>query len=341
MSWKNDLLRFLKTGNGKNLRTSLHKEWVNIYPEDKEDIYRFLFMNGQDKLFVFFFVIDLKNQVGDLLWILFLKLIHFHKLKVPRNYFDEIISHLQSRQIVIKDEKSISSIIKVLIKKQNSDFMDRVSDYKKELLTSVRIAESERLEDQKSLYMNELKKLEPSRFDASQFVTEAEKGRAENIMEKLKIKRRTVSSKVGNFKKTEEEKKLIEEIKTQACTYHDQGRAEAVDFAYLLRSIGESEKAVDFVYSAKDNPKRDWQILDYLFFGNQYVSILNHCELLKAKYAHNPDALFPVYYAEAIAFWELGEKEKALGLMSQISSMRPYFKSATKILSQWKEELFE
>ena len=341
MSWKNNLLEFLRTGYQKKLREGLRREWVDIYPEDKGDIYRFLFMNSQDRLFVYFFVIDLQIQVQDLPWVLFLKLIHFHKLNVPQDYFNEMTLHLKNRKIIARNEKSISDIITALVEKQNHDFLERISNYKKELLTSVQIAESERLENQKIFYMNELKNLEPSRFDINQVISEEEKNQAERIMERLKIRKRKMSFKTGNFQETKEEKELIEAIKVQACSYHDQGRGQPIDFAYLLRSIGESELAVDFVCSEKDNSKRDWQILDYLFFGNQYVSILNHCELLKAKYAHDPDALFPVYYAEAIAFWELGEKEKALNLMSQISSMRPYFKSATKILSQWKEELFD
>ena len=341
MSWKNNLLEFLKTGHEKELRKNLYREWTDFHPEDKEDIYLFMFMNGQDKLFAHFFVIDLQNQTQELPWILFLKLIHFHKPKVPKNYFNEIVLHLQKQKIIVTGEKSISSLIKALMEKQNHDFKDRIANYKKELLTSIQIAESERLEDQKVSYMNELKKLEPSRFNANQFVSEEEKNRAEKIMEKLKTKRRTIPPRTIKSQKTKDQKELIESIKTQALSYHHQGKAEAIDFAYLLRSIGESEMSVDFTYSEKEGSKRDWQILDYLFFGNQHISVLNHCELLKTKYAHDPDALFPVYYAEALAFWELGEKEKAMNLMSQISSMRPYFKSATKILSQWKEELFE
>ncbi len=341
MSWKSNLIHFLQRGHKKELKTGLRQEWVDIHPEGKEDIYHFLFLNKQDQIFIYLFSLDLQSQVHELPWILFLKIIHFHKVRIPEDCFNEIIIHLKDRKIIARDENSMAGLMTAIVEKQDRDFLDHISGYKQELITSIQIAESERLEDQKLFYMNELEKLEPSRFKVNQVVSEDERNRAEKVMERLNIKKRKTFLKAEKVHEIKQEKELIETIKVQARSYHNRGKAQAIDFAYLLRSIGESKLALDFVCGEKDNPKRDWRILDYLFFGNQHVSILDHCEFLKAKYAHDPDALFPVYYAEAIAFWELGEKEKAMNLMSQISSMRPYFKSATKILSQWKEELFD
>lgn len=341
MSWKNGLILFLKKGHQKQLRVGLRERWLDIYPEEKGDIYRFLFLNRQDKLFVYLFAIDLQNRIQGLPWILFLKLIRINQLDIPRDCFDEIVFHFKKQKIIAGNVTSVSGMMEALMEEEYRDFLNQISAYEKELLTSIRIAESERLEDQKTFYINELKKIDPFHFNTSKVVGEKEKNQAERVMQKLKMKKRKMSFKTGRFNEGSEERGLIEAIKSQARSYHNRGRARAVDFAYLLRSLGESELSVDFVYNEKDSPQRDWQLLDYLFFGGQYVSALHHCEFLKRKYAHDPNALFPVYYAEAIAFWELGEKEKALDLMSQISSMRPYFKSATKILSQWKEELFE
>jgi hypothetical protein len=138
-----------------------------------------------------------------------------------------------------------------------------------------------------------------------------------------------------------EELELINKLKEQASDFLKNKKVNPEDFAYLFRTLGDGKLAVDFIYQNKDEGKKDWQLLDYLFNGKQYVALLDHCQRLKDKYSEKPDALFSISYAESIAYWELGEKERAFDLMKQISSMRPNFKSASETLAQWREDGFE
>ena len=337
----------------KSIRIGPH-----LHPEDKEDIYFFLFLDKQYKTFVDFFSEDLQAKTKDLPWILFLNILVSHpKISIPRKFFTEIVSYFQKKEKIRGNIETPSQLLTILTQKQHQSFMDEVSKRKEDLLISIQIAKSEKLEDQRIFYEKELKKITtsefntrdtndkeivPSEFNFSISDTNNEQGsgksQAEKILEKQKSKKTRFKTKSPA---PLEEQRLIESIHSQACSYHDQGKAEATDFAYLLRSMGETKLAIPFIYKKKDSSQKDWQLLDYLSFGDQHLYLIDHCALLKRKYAHHSDALFSVYYAEAIACWNLGEKNKAIDIMSQISSIRPNFKSAAEILSQWKEDCFE
>ena len=349
MLWKNELIEFFKKDNPETLKTNLCRLWPEIHPEDREDIYRFLFVSGQHSLFVSFFSIDLKNQKTDSSWMWFLEIINIHKIPFPEDFLEEVVQSFKMQEsanegLSAEEDFSINGLIKFLKKKQRDEYSLKIQKLKEEIYESIKIAESERLEDQITHYLNELKKISPDSFESSSTLRTKEREQVQRVLKKLKARKRKVKRSFKRVKydePKEEEKNLMKSIEHQVRLYHSQGKAKASDFAYLLRSLGETSLSVDFMHKEKDNCQKDWLLLDYLFFGDQYLSILDHCDFLKEKYANEPDALFPVFYAEALAFWELGEKERALDIMSQISQIRPSFKSASKILSQWKEELFE
>ena len=356
ISLKNTLIEFLRTGDQDQLLSEIHQDWTHLHPEDKEDIYLFLFLDEQYKAFIDFFSQDLQEKNKTLPWILFLNiLVSDPKTSVPKKFFAEIVSYFQKKEKIQENINTPSKLLTILIQKQYQSFMDEVSKRKEDLLISIQIAKSEKLEDQRIFYEEELKKITtsevstsntnetndekiaPFEFNITDTNNKQEKSKAQKVLEKQKRKRAHFKTKSV----LPEEQRLIDSIHSQACSYYDQGKAEATDFAYLLRSMGEAKLAIPFIYKKKDSSQKDWQLLEYLSFGDQHLYLIDHCALLKRKYAHHSDALFSVYYAEAIACWNLGEKNKAMDIMSQISSIRPNFKSAAEILSQWKEDRFE
>jgi len=340
MAWKNTLISFLTDFNEKNLKVEVRQEWFSLYPEEKEEIYKFLYFTNQHKLFLYLFAIDVQSQAHDLPWLYFSQLIELHDLPIQTKILLEIIQALRQQRDIQLDSSDIKQIIKKIKLKDRHDYLQKVNKRKQELLASARIAESERLLEQQADYMKELKKISPKEYEMSSIISSQDKQKATAIMDKLKRKRRqSKQSSLSEF--SQEELEILTQIHNQAQYLFNEGKGQANDFAFLFRSLGDYGKAIDFISKGEPTDARDWMLLDYLAEGGQHLAVLEQCQRLKQKYNQNPDSLFSIYYLESISYWELGEKEKALNLMSQISSMRPDFKSANEILAQWQEDSFE
>lgn len=333
-TWKSNLQEFLQNNNEQELNTSLRKIWIDSYPEDKKIIYRFLFDTHQFKSFLYLFLVDVESEIHDLPWLAFFELIENQRVKIPIDVQKDLNKYLLKKKELAKSAEDARQTIESLRKKIKNTFVHNITQRKQELLDSAKIAESERLFEQQLVYLEELKKISPSEFSFQSMITDQQKNKAEYILSRNKKKNLVLQTQLQN---SDEEKEIISHIATQAEKYYSMGKAKACDFAYLLRTIGEQEKAVDFIYNKNESDERDWELLDYLFFGRQFLSLLDHCSQMKRKHASNPDALFSIYYVEAVAYWELGEREMAMELMTELTSMRPNFKSAMEILNQWKE----
>lgn len=340
MTWKNTLITFLFDLNEKNLKVGIRQEWFSLYPEEKEEIYKFLYFTKQHKLFLYLFTIDLQSQANDLPWLYFSKLIELHELPVQTKILLEIVQALRQQREIQLDSSDIKDIIKKIKQKDRHDYLQKVNKRKQELLASARIAQSERLLEQQADYMRELKKISPKEYEVNTVISSQDKQKADAVIAKIKRKRRqTKENSRSEF--SDEELEILLQIQNQARSLLKQGKGQANDFAFLFRSLGDFGKAIEFIANSEPNDGKDWILLDYLAEGGQHLAVLDLCQRLKEKYSQNPDSLFSIYYLESISYWELGEKEKALNLMSQISSMRPDFKSANEILAQWQEDSFE
>jgi hypothetical protein len=339
MIWKDTIQAFLNDLNEKNLKVGLRQDWFSIYPEEKEEVYRFLYFSKQHKLFVYLFAIDIQSQVSDLPWTYFLKIIEIHKLKVNSKLGIEILAALKKQRLIHLEQFDSKALITEIKKRDRQDFIHNLLKRKQELMASARIAESERLFEQQMEYMEELKKIAPKEYNVQTLISSRDKERADFIIEKRARKKRQEEREGATI--SAEEKKILGLIEKQAERLVKDGKAKGSDMAYLLRSMGDFPKAIRFIDSSADDIKKNWRLLEYLLEGRQYLSLLDLCMELKSSFSQDPDAQFTISYAEAIAYWELGEKDAALDLMSQISSMRPNFKSAAEILTRWQEESVE
>ena len=338
--WKQAISDFLNTGKDRELRARLRTEWVDFYPEEKVEIFRFLFLAKQFKIFLYFFAIDLQSQITDLPWTLFLRIFDTEKYKFPEKHFIEIKKVFAEQKLSSGLTDNFNDLISELKTKNRHHFLQRVTKTKQELIASARIAKSEQLIEQHIHYINELKKIAPNEYNVAGLISEQEKRQAERVLQK-RAQKNSQNSFTEPSSTNAEEAKLIGRIEEQAKKYLKSKNVKPSDLAYLFRTFGDDNKAIDFIYLNSQDSHQDWQLLDYLFSGKQYLSLLDHCMMMRKKYEAFPDQLFSISYAEAVALWGLGEKDKAIELMNQIASMRPDFKSATETLSQWKEDSFE
>lgn len=334
--WKIIIVRYLREPKEEILLNELLAIWPELHPDDKDKIYHFLYLSKQWNTFLCLFLIDSKERAQEFPWLQFFAILSSSKIEIPDGYKESLRKSLKRQNIRIKELTSIKESLKLLLTKKRYAFLQFVQAKKQELLASAKIAHSEQLFDKQVDYLNELKKLFPTDISVKKIVSEREKFNADQVLSKIgRIKKK--KSKQKSFL-SEDEKEFVQQVADQAKSYLKKNPHLANDFSIMFRNFGAFEQSIEFIQKGDNEAAMDWQLLDLYLIGRQYLALLSHCELLKVKYAGEPNALFSVSYAEALAYWELGEKNKAIQLMTQIASMKPDFKSANEILLEWREE---
>ena len=338
-NYKSLILKYINSNQSFDLKTELTREWPDIHPEDKPAIYRFLCQAKEVDTFLKLCVIDLNQNTIFFSWIDFFYLLTQCKIKIPPTKILFFKNFLKRKKINFREETDVEIIFKNLLKNKHRIFLEKLENKKKDLLSSIEIAESERLFDKKKEYIKEIQLLFPKN---KKFKNLSNKIESQNISKSLsKLKKTKSQKKLPNrIKITKEEEKFIESIYNQSKKYQKNTGKINSDLAIMFHGFESYRCSIEILSKSEDSETNDWHLLDLYLLTHQHISLLEHCDILKSKYSHNPNALFSIFYAESLGYWELGEKSKAIDLMSQISLMKPHFKSSTEILKGWKEEKF-
>ena len=334
--WRIIALKFLRDKKGKTLRNQFIDIWEDLPPEEKRDAFIFLFQARQWKFFSELFLAELREGNPNLHWEFLLTAFEQKSLKFPELHRITLQKVLKKSKVSVKEFDTLKDIIEAIVTKKKYIFLQNVQHRKQELLASAKIAQSERLFDQQMSYLNKLKALFPKDINIRENIYEREKVNAEKILNRAQRTTKDFSKK--DDEQIKQEKALIRDLKEQAHLWVQEKKGSSQDLAVMFRQFGYINEGMDFLDSIEDSEKKDWFIIDFLFNAKQYITLLSHCEQLKYKYAQHPDSLFSISYTEALAYWELGEKYKAIDLMQQIAQMKPDFKSATELLIHWQDE---
>lgn len=109
----------------------------------------------------------------------------------------------------------------------------------------------------------------------------------------------------------------------------------AHDLAVCLHFMDFNSEAIEVLNLGPDSEAADWLRLELMIKARQFVNVLSEGSRLEVLYAANPDTAFAVVYARARALWGLGQSEMAIDLMSSLIRIKPNYKSAQALLSDW------
>lgn len=110
------------------------------------------------------------------------------------------------------------------------------------------------------------------------------------------------------------------------------------DMVIILSSTGCTHLAIDFLEGRLDTEERKWIYLDLLLEDKQFFKCLNFIEQMFLQINPNSDTAFSLNYAKAQAYYGLKEYDKAKTILNDLISLRPEYRSAKTLLSQWKSE---
>lgn len=84
---------------------------------------------------------------------------------------------------------------------------------------------------------------------------------------------------------------------------------------------------------------KDWLIAEILVLARSFLIAVDWVTELEKKYAHLPHTKIAAEYLRALCYWELGQREAALGLMTQIIEVDPTYRLCQMYLSEWSHEM--
>ncbi len=111
----------------------------------------------------------------------------------------------------------------------------------------------------------------------------------------------------------------------------------AYDLAIAMHMMEFHSEALEILRFAPQVAKTDWLRLELLIGARQFVAALTETNRLEPLYASEPDSSFTVAYARARSLYGLGQASQAIELLKSIVRLRPHYKSAQSLLSDWNE----
>ena len=110
------------------------------------------------------------------------------------------------------------------------------------------------------------------------------------------------------------------------------------DIIVMLSSMGCTHLAVKFLENHLDSNERQWMYMEFLLEDRQFLKCLNFVEQTFMQTEPNSDTAFALNYAKAQAYYGLKEYDKATKILQDLISLRPQYRSAKTLLSQWQSE---
>lgn len=110
------------------------------------------------------------------------------------------------------------------------------------------------------------------------------------------------------------------------------------DIVVILCSTGFIHLALEFLENHLDTNERKWMYMELLLEDRQFLKCLNFVEQIFMQTKPNSETAFALNYAKAQAYYGLKECDKAKEILQDLISLRPQYRSAKALLSQWKSE---
>ena len=111
----------------------------------------------------------------------------------------------------------------------------------------------------------------------------------------------------------------------------------AYNFAIMFRMMGQPKVALEVVPFGVKTPQLAWLEIDLLLEAGMDVQCLDKIHEIELRYCDDPETTFAATYARARALNNLGQGGKAIDLLKSILDVRPDYRSANSLLTEWAQ----
>ncbi len=134
-------------------------------------------------------------------------------------------------------------------------------------------------------------------------------------------------------------KKVAADIAKKLLKKVNQNPDMAYNIALGLYQMGHIEAAIETLEKAEPNESKDWFKIELYLESHRYLDVLSELDALEKKYAADPEIIFSSLYLRARALWGLHQHTSAVEILESLIRVRPDYRSAQSLLTQWREVL--
>ncbi|MBY0384901.1 hypothetical protein K2X05_07055 [bacterium] len=308
--------------------------WDQLFPEQKMQIYHFLYLAKQEKTFINILRQELLLPDPIVPWTHLFSFLKKWKKLTPQNI----------KSLIRLDSENLDSIVFRVNTPELSELWNRkkqqvLANYenkKIDLLKDLQFAKNQGLKEKRIDALNQLKKHFPN-DKAVESAYQAEKEfRARHTYHKLINKKdKQMYIKKEHLKFTDDELKgIFKTIKK----YLKKNADYAYDFCIMFMEMDLPLLGLQVVDLLKKKSQRLlWHELYLSLEGQQYARALSLIAQLQKSKIGNEQSFSLLYY-QAQALYGLGNRSDAIRIIKNIVKIRPQFKSAHSLLMEWETE---
>ena len=289
--------------------------------------------------------LDKLNRGKSVPWSFVIKVLTDHRVPIPKKNIKILFQHWLSQPknqhpslwacSELKDKSSDFAELKKNYLKIHDQSED-TGEEEKELLKDLRFAKSQGFFQEEARIINKLISLNPHHEDYQKH----QKNLKEKWAKRIFTKKRTEHSSKNIIPKlfAPEESMVKNNICKKVNQLVKKQPQQAKNLALFLYFMRWPEQSFTLLENHSKNKNDIYFLLDWLIETNQYVLSLDHIHRIIQAQGKQPEILFLMNYKKAQVLYYLGKEKEAIEHMTDIIRIRPNYRSAQSLLSQWTEE---
>lgn len=141
-----------------------------------------------------------------------------------------------------------------------------------------------------------------------------------------------------SYKPTKEEQKIALSILKQAVEICKANPTQNYNFAVLFKVMQFPEYSLKILETVNESWDVVWLKVEILIDAKRFVDCLNLIHEIELRYPDNPEVTFAATYCRARALKGLGQNAPAIDLLRSIVNVRPDYRSAFSLISEWANQ---
>lgn len=228
------------------------------------------------------------------------------------------------------------------LKNETEAFSKQRNELKVKLIEQLDKHRLYQLKDQEELAISQLIKLFPQDIQVSILQQAHLEKKADDILSRISTKKTLVKPKGSSHSPEDSASaQMLEELKINIEGLGDKMVQDSPEQLYNLAVLAFQfefyELALSLLEKAPETHSSNWLKAEVLYECGRYLDLLKLIEDLEKKPSSNPEDSYGATYLKGLAYYELGQKDLAIRLMSSLARAVPFYRSTEALLREWTQ----
>lgn len=232
--------------------------------------------------------------------------------------------------------RKANSKLETLYRNRRIHYMAELTSLKNEWTQQYLMFKSQRMIEQEALILEKLKKhyhgdpsLQSLALSHAQDTTQIHEQASSHLtLDQFKSLQKELPNP--------EELQFLQNLLDQTKNLTERTAINPSDLIMMFLFMDAPKFALQLMQQFSQPPLNHWLRLEVLLLSENHLEALLEIQQLEKQSQNEPDTMFALAYLKARALWGLRRTFEAIELMDQINSLRPDYRSASTLVSEWR-----